>query len=219
MRRASVVFKTYMTTQMACAGDASASNVYENHFWHLYPGNENCSEPRVLTVDYIRHLNPGAKTIMIVRNPTSRLYSSYKFYNQFTHLESNREEFHEWAKEQFELITDCFNEPIVGIYYVYVQDWLLRFPREQVYITRLEDLSANVTGEMTKIFEFLELDPVNQETMAEIESAKRANVGTLSRKFGPILPATKSLLDDFYRPFNRRLAQLLGDDRFLWEDD
>ncbi|KAK7504792.1 hypothetical protein BaRGS_00003820 [Batillaria attramentaria] len=61
-------------------------------------------------------------------------------------------------------------------------------------------------------------DLVSEDTMAEIESAKEANVGRLSQTFGPILPATKSLLDDFYRPFNRRLAQLLGDDRFLWED-
>ncbi|KAK7504791.1 hypothetical protein BaRGS_00003819, partial [Batillaria attramentaria] len=163
------------------------------------------------------------------------LYSSYKFYKlQIHHLKSSREDFHDWAKEQFKLITDCFNEfgirrcaynatfsrpvscrPIVGIYYVYIQDWLLRFPRDQMYFVRLEDLSANVTGEMTKIFAFLKLDPVSEETMVEIESAKEANVGRLFQEFGPILPATKSLLDDFYRPFNRRLAQLLGDDRFL----
>ncbi|KAK7504790.1 hypothetical protein BaRGS_00003818, partial [Batillaria attramentaria] len=218
-------------------GDGSPTTVYENHFWYLYPGNENCSEPRVLTVDYVRHLNPGTKIIVILRNPTSRLYSSYKFYKQFRRFKSNREEFHEWAKTQLKQITDCFNEsgirrcaynvtftrrnscrPMVGIYYVYIQDWLLRFPRDQMYFVRLEDLSANVTGEMTKLFAFLELDPVSEDTMAKIESAKEANVGRLSQTFGPILPATKSLLDDFYRPFNRRLAQLLGDDLFLWED-
>ncbi|KAK7504890.1 hypothetical protein BaRGS_00003918 [Batillaria attramentaria] len=208
-------------------GDASASTLFENKLWYLFPGNGNCSEPRILTVDYIRHLNPGVKTIVILRNPTSRLFSQYKYYKlQIKGLKSNREEFHEWAKEQVKLITDCFNEfgirrcaynatftrqescrAIIGIYYVYIQDWLLRFPRDQIYIVRLDDLSVNVTGEMTKIFAFLEL-----------VSAKRANVGTLSQTFGPILPATKSLLDDFYRPFNRRLAQLLGDEHFSWED-
>ncbi|KAK7502524.1 hypothetical protein BaRGS_00006099 [Batillaria attramentaria] len=179
-------------------GDASQSTLFENSLWYLYPGNENCSEPRVLIVDYIRHLNPGVKIIVIVRNPTWRMFSQYKFYKvQRMGMKRTREDFHEWAKKQ---------------------DWLLRFPRDQIYILRLEDLSVNIRGEMTKLFAFLELDPVSEQKMAKIVSAKEANVGTMSQKFGPILPATKSLLDDFYRPFNRRLAQLLGDDRFLWED-
>ena len=29
---------------------------------------------------------------------------------------------------------------------------------------------------------------------------------------------TEALLEEFYRPFNQRLADLIGDSKFLWED-
>lgn len=34
---------------------------------------------------------------------------------------------------------------------------------------------------------------------------------------GPMLPETRKLLDDLYRPFNEKLADLLDDQRFLWQ--
>lgn len=33
-----------------------------------------------------------------------------------------------------------------------------------------------------------------------------------------MLPQTRKLLEDFYAPFNAKLAQKLGDDRYLWSD-
>ena len=35
---------------------------------------------------------------------------------------------------------------------------------------------------------------------------------------GPMLPDTEKLLQEFYRPFIHRLAAIIGDKRFLWED-
>ena len=29
-------------------------------------------------------------------------------------------------------------------------------------------------------------------------------------------PGTKNLMEGFYKPYNRLLASLIGDDRFLW---
>lgn len=37
-------------------------------------------------------------------------------------------------------------------------------------------------------------------------------------KYGPMLPETKAVLDDFYRPFVTKFADLLHDQRFLWRD-
>lgn len=31
-------------------------------------------------------------------------------------------------------------------------------------------------------------------------------------------PATRTMLTEFYRPFNEKLAQLLGDNRYKWLD-
>lgn len=37
------------------------------------------------------------------------------------------------------------------------------------------------------------------------------------RNLGPMWPVTQRILQDFYRPFNARLAQLLADEAFAWK--
>lgn len=34
---------------------------------------------------------------------------------------------------------------------------------------------------------------------------------------GPMLPKTRKVLEDFHRPWNEKLADLLQDERFLWQ--
>ena len=36
---------------------------------------------------------------------------------------------------------------------------------------------------------------------------------------GDMLKETRELLDEFYAPYNRKLRDVLGDDRFLWSSD
>ncbi len=36
-------------------------------------------------------------------------------------------------------------------------------------------------------------------------------------KLGPMYDVTRKMLEDFYRPYNSKLAELLKDDIFLWE--
>ena len=37
------------------------------------------------------------------------------------------------------------------------------------------------------------------------------------RQLGQMMPETRRLLEDFHRPYNVRLADLLDDQRFLWD--
>ncbi len=37
-----------------------------------------------------------------------------------------------------------------------------------------------------------------------------------TRSHGDILPKTRRLLEEFYEPYNKQLADFLQDDRFLW---
>ena len=37
-------------------------------------------------------------------------------------------------------------------------------------------------------------------------------------RYGDMLNSTKKMLREFYRPFNEQLYELLGDERFLWND-
>lgn len=36
-------------------------------------------------------------------------------------------------------------------------------------------------------------------------------------KTGSMLPETRRTLSEFYKPYNKQLAQLLGDDGYLWK--
>lgn len=37
------------------------------------------------------------------------------------------------------------------------------------------------------------------------------------RNLGPMWPVTQKILQDFYGPFNARLAQVLADEAFTWK--
>ena len=52
--------------------------------------------------------------------------------------------------------------------------------------------------------------------MWKIATASKANVGR--HNVGPMLPETKKILHEFFQPFIKRLAALLGDQKFLWND-
>ena len=45
---------------------------------------------------------------------------------------------------------------------------------------------------------------------------KKYNGNRRQYKQGPMLNQTKYLLDNFYRPHLKQLAQLLGDDKWMW---
>lgn len=56
------------------------------------------------------------------------------------------------------------------------------------------------------------------EQLSEKEEEKilqkaRQNKSRSKRK---LLPQTKKILDDFYRPYNKEMALLMGDDKFLY---
>ena len=90
-----------LTTNSMCAhaattvvGDASASTLWDNQLWRLMPENENGSEPQFLTPHFIKRLNPNAKFIAVLRDPTERLWSDYNFYITMKNRIPNAHDFH-----------------------------------------------------------------------------------------------------------------------------
>ncbi|XP_076446322.1 carbohydrate sulfotransferase 15-like [Babylonia areolata] len=103
----------------------------------------------------------------------------------------------------------------IGLYSVYVEDWLLRFPRDQMLFVRMEDVRGGADTVPT-VFRFLELEVPDNTTMQQIVTQGQRNRARIS--IGPMWNKTRKLLDDFHRPFNARLAHILRDGRFTWED-
>jgi len=105
----------------------------------------------------------------------------------------------------------------VGLYAVYLLDWLTVFNKEQFLILRLEDHASNVKYTMHRVFQFLNLGPLGekQETLMTKSPASNARRPE-DRNLGPMWPVTQRILQDFYGPFNTRLAQVLADEAFAW---
>ena len=107
-----------------------------------------------------------------------------------------------------------------SLYYVYVRDWLDVFPRDQVHIVHAEEYYKDRVHFTKDLFRFLglDLDLINSETWDHIQNKEITNNSDqLGRMPESMLNATRTLLKNFFRPYNDMLAKLLNDDRFRWD--
>lgn len=217
-------------------GEASASILWENDDWFHFRENEGYTEPRYTSADYIRHVIPRAKIIICVRNPTDRLYSDYLY---FTKTNKSVEDFHRAVSYAVGVYQNCterhsvrycvYNRTIaylsrvrlrLGMYSVYIKDWLKVFPPDQILIISLEDYARHPRKTLSKIYKFLDVRILDGESMRSIAKMKTANKRKKSdRNVGAMLNETRRLLNEFYEPYNQELADIFEDDKFLWEPE
>lgn len=217
-------------------GEASASTMWDNNAWVYFYDNTTGSEPPCLIQDFVHALQPDARFIVMLRDPVERLYSDYLYFGI---ANKSAEDFHEKVSESLQLFEGCLAEftmrscvynttvnnamPVrlqVGVYIVFLMDWLSVFSHEQLLVLRLEDHASNRKHTMHKVFDFLHLGPLTKEIEAEITRSPASNARRPADKnLGPMLPITKEILRDFYKPFNEKLAKVLRNDSFLWEND
>lgn len=214
-------------------GEASASTMWDNQAWSYLHGNEEQIEPPFLAQDIIHAVQPDAKIIIMLRDPVERLYSDYLY---FTLANKSAEDFHQKVVESVQLFQSClsarslrscvystslFNTmPVrltLGMYFVFVLDWLTVFRREQILVLRLEDYAATLNKTIQKVFDFLNVGPLSKQVEAALTKRPMSNTRRAKdRILGPMLPATRNLLHHFYQPFNSKLAGILNKTAFLW---
>ena len=78
-------------------------------------------------------------------------------------------------------------------------------------------------GHIGKVFKFLNLPPISDQTTLDkllkfIENSNENIHKEYHNQSIALFEETKLLLDNFFKPFNRKLANLLQDDGFLWND-
>ncbi|MBN3324539.1 CHSTF sulfotransferase, partial [Atractosteus spatula] len=216
-------------------GEASASTMWDNNAWIYFYDNSTDGEPPFLTQDFIHAVQPNAKFIIMLRDPVERLYSDYLYFGI---ANKSAEDFHEKVSESLQLFEGCLLEfsmrscvynttlnnamPVrlhVGLYIIYLLDWLTVFDRNQILVLRLEDHASNRKYTMHKVFDFLNLGPLTEQKEAEITKSPASNTRRPADKnLGPMLPVTREILRNFYTPFNEKLAKVLRNDSFLWEN-
>lgn len=222
-------------TLQSITGDGSASTMWDNLFWNFLNRDGQEAEPTFLVQDFIHTLNPTAKIIVILRDPTERLYSDYLYFRS---TNKSAKAFHQGVVKSLQLFQSCLSErslrscaydsnlyfamPVrlhLGLYIVFLLDWLTVFHREQILVLQLEDYAANLKVTIKKVFDFLNLGPLSERAEAALTQLPMSNTRrTADKNLGPMLPATKDLLREFYQPFNQKLADVLENSCFLWSD-
>lgn len=163
---------------------------------------------------------PQVKFIVMLRNPVERAYSHYNFLNltdrsvgqdplsfdqavrteeQRFHVEENSAFFYEYKKHSYKAR---------GRYSEQLKRWLEYFPMERFLIIESDQLKFRPKQTLEKIFEFLGLQ--FNSRFAD------ANFTRYNENLYTEMPdATRRYLEDYFRPYNEQLFELLGR-RFDW---
>lgn len=223
------------STLQFITGEASASTMWDNQAWSYIHGDMDETEPPFLTQDFIHTVQPSAKIIIMLRDPVERLYSDYLYFKM---ANKSAEDFHQKVTESVQLFQSCLSErslrscvyntnlsngmPVrlnLGMYIVFLLDWLTVFHREQILVLRLEDYAANLKLTIKKVFDFLSVGPLSEQVEAALTKRPMSNTRRAAdRNLGPMLPATRYLLREFHQPFNHKLASVLDNKAFFWSD-
>jgi hypothetical protein len=211
--------------------DGTVNYLYEFGGLSAVKGNyENSDEPKYLTPHLIRHLTPkkDIKVILIIRNPTERLFATYCLHKEYDNISPKR--FHSIVQHQIEHFNVCllsysvracvYNKHVTkstdkielfsGIYYVFIQDWKNVFPKMK--IIRWEDYKETKAEVFIDLLDYIGLDKHVMKiniTNNVIDEDAQAEIN--------MFPKTEKMLNTFYDPYNQKLSTLLGDKKFAFQ--
>ena len=159
---------------------------------------------------------PNAKIIAILRNPTERAFSAYKFLRaigiidpqaSFEDVIIHEDEFIEKEREDI-LASYGYFAPVLsnyafkqhGLYEQQLQNWLKYYPREQILILVSDDLYTQPHETFSQVCRFLGISPPLKRDYPQMNPT--SNKKTMSDDI-------HQFLDDYYHPHNQALEALL----------
>ena len=113
----------------------------------------------------------------------------------------------------------------MGLYYVHVHKWLSVVPRDKFIFFTMEELSQDTKRVARKMWRFAGIPNSENITISTRACANNKAKNTQRivdyrhHDYMQMRSDTKELLNKFYQPFNKMLADLLGDEKFLWKDE
>jgi hypothetical protein len=112
-------------------------------------------------IQQIKEEQPGAKLILIIRNPVARAISSYFYFKKMMRENRSIEEALIYQpKNNFEVTRDNNDFTYIehGFYYEQVSNCLKVFPREQLLVLDYDDLKNKPLALLKSTFSFLNVD-------------------------------------------------------------
>ena len=192
-------------------------NWYAKHFEHVKEGQIiGESSPsymiRPYALERMKRILPGAKIIVMLRNPVERSFSQFKHYiknsRRFKHcigLTENFEEFLEkYAKPPYDERLHWMGLGILerSKYLPQLKELFKYYNEKQVLIIKSEDYFKNPLGICNMVCSFLEIPPLRK-----IKEVRNYNKSTLDIK---LKPETKNKLKQYFAPFNKQLYKYLN---------
>lgn len=162
-------------------------------------------------------LLPEARLVVTLRNPVDRAYSHYQ--HMALAAIPDRRAFEDALEQEVALLEQglqitqdstrshrrrLHNYGYLnrGHYVEHLAHWLRHYPRERLLILNFDTWRNDARSAATRAAQFLGLPSHDY-------AAVRANEGAYRE---PMAPATREWLTEHYRPYNRRLFELLGED-------
>ena len=104
-----------------------------------------------------------------------------------------------------------------AFYYMHILKWLSVVPRERFLFLTLEELSSNLRQTANVVWKFIGLNPLDLKSYSECNGKNEQR--KVDYKNDPRLAMrndTREILRSFFRPYNKMLADLLSDRKYLW---
>jgi hypothetical protein len=173
---------------------------------------------------------PGAKLLVTLRDPIDRAYSSYTMWRGWNlepvgsfmtacaiedvaldggraRAEMRRLGLDNAINFRLDMTRHLGRMYLMGSRYAEQLDrWFAHFPREQIYVTSLDDLSSDPYATLAQVYEFLGLPEYSPPDLAP----------QFRQSYDPVAPEDRARLREYFRPHNERLYELLGRD-FGWD--
>jgi len=170
-------------------------------------------------MDGLHSVSPRMPIVITLRNPVQRAYSHWKWDcflagKKRLERECYLKTFSAYVEHALDLFPSCSQSvcgfPLleVGIYHKAVELWIKRFGRERVLVIDMATYFASRATVLDRIHDFLGI------ARTVVSDSPIINENPLSLPASD--PSTNRLLSEFYRPYNERLRDLLGED-FGWD--
>jgi len=138
------------------------------------------------THQYLSHLNPFIRLILVLRNPIDRAYSEWHMFNKSSKYVKNTGNFKSFEEAIEEELKYRLNEPPNfyvanfhhlqrGLYFQQIQNLLKYFPIQNILILLNDDLKNNEKETYEKIYEFLNVKNKHSNYEVKLEGKYTKN--------------------------------------------